>query len=201
MKMPADRLFDPLIRISDFGTSFIWPSDHSPQLHCPPLYLPPEDFFQEPITLAADVWTTGLTLYEILGERPLLESFASDRDDLLADMMSTLGLPPTRWWDQWASRKEFFKMDGTWLGDPKRIYDPGWRPLRQRLWQMGRGETPETCEWDVASGELQALEDLLKGMLKFEPAERLTAEQMMESEYMVKWAMPAWERQLKRTEG
>lgn len=44
---------------------------------------------------------------------------------------------------------------------------------------MGRGETPETCKWDVAGGELEALEDLLKGMMTFEPAERLTVGQMM----------------------
>ncbi len=43
-----------------------------------------------------------------------------------------------------------------------------------------------------------ALEELLRSMMAFEPAERLTAEQLMRSEYMVKRAMPAWERQRER---
>jgi len=38
-------------------------------------------------------------------------------------------------------------------------------------------------------------------MLKFEPAERLSADEVMASEHMVKWAMPAWERQQGRQMG
>jgi len=60
---------------------------------------------------------------------------------------------------------------------------------------MGRGETEQTCEWDVAGGELRALEDMLRAMMAFEPAERPTADQVLRSEYMVRWALPAWERQ------
>jgi hypothetical protein len=66
------------------------------------------------------------------------------------------------------------------------------------MWDMGRGETPETCQWDVEGGEMRALEDLLRGMLAFEPGERLTAEELVRSEYMVKWALPAWKRQVSR---
>lgn len=59
---------------------------------------------------------------------------------------------------------------------------------------MGRGETEETCAWDVAGGELRALEDMLRAMMTFEPAERPTADQLLRSKYMAKWALPAWER-------
>ena len=110
-------------------------------------------------------------------------------------MINTLGRPPARWWDSWANRSEFFKNDGPWVADFRRISKPVFRPLRQRLWEMGRGETPETCEWDFAGGELRALEDLLRAMMTFEPAERPTAERLLESEFMLKWAMPAWEKQ------
>lgn len=63
---------------------------------------------------------------------------------------------------------------------------------------MGRGETEQTCEWDVAGGELRALEDLLRAMMAFEPGERPTADQLITFEYVVKWALPAWERQKRR---
>jgi hypothetical protein len=66
------------------------------------------------------------------------------------------------------------------------------------MWDMGRGETPESCHWDLERGEMRSLEGLLRGMLAYEPAERLTADQLMTSESMVKWAMPAWERQRAR---
>ncbi|KXX82331.1 Protein kinase dsk1 [Madurella mycetomatis] len=199
IKMPADKLVDPVVLISDYGTSFLAAANTSPVLYTPALYLPPEDFFNEPITLAADVWTLGVSLYEILGERPLFETFSCDRDDILADMISTLGTPPARWWDRWANRGEFFEPDGSWKrGGIKRIYTPVFRRLHQRMWDMGRGETPETCQWDVQGGEMRALEEMLRGMLAFEPGERLTAEQLVRCEYMVRWAFPAWERQQAR---
>ena len=197
-KVAADKLMDPLVQIFDYGTSFLAATEPSPELHTPPLFLPPEDFFQEPITLAADIWTLGLSLYEVLGERALFESFSDDRDDIMADIISTLGQPPARWWNKWENRKEFFEQDGSWTSNIQRIYTPVFRPLHQRMWDMGRGETPETCEWDVKGGELRALEDLLRAMLAYEPDERPSAQKLMESEYMVKWAMPAWRRQQER---
>ncbi|OBT69530.1 hypothetical protein VE03_01057 [Pseudogymnoascus sp. 23342-1-I1] len=160
--MPADKLVDPIVTISDYGTSFVVATERSPELHTPALYLPPEDFFKEPITQAADIWTLAVNLYEVL---------------------------------------EFFEPDGSWVRNIKRIYTPVFRPLHQRMWDMGRGETPESCQWDMKGGEMQALEELLRDMMAFEPAERLMAEQLMKSEYMVKWAMPAWERQLERRKG
>jgi len=48
---------------------------------------------------------------------------------------------------------------------------------------------------------MRALEELLRGMLSFEPVDRLPAVQLMASEYMVNWAMPAWERQRQRQLG
>ena len=98
IKMPADKLVDPIITMSDHGTSFTVSTETSPELHSP-AYLPPEDFFGEPITQAADIWTLGVSLYEVLGERALFETFGWDRDDIMADMVGTLGPPPTRWWD------------------------------------------------------------------------------------------------------
>jgi serine/threonine protein kinase len=149
------------------------------------------------------VWTLGVNLYEVLGERPLFETFGSDPDDVIREIINTLGRPPQRWWDNWAARGEVFGEDGSWktpyLGCG-RVYTPAFRRLHQRMWEMGRGETPETCQWDVEGGEMRALEDMLRGMMAFEPKERLTAENLVRSEYMVKWALPAWDRQLSRLE-
>lgn len=122
--------------------------------------------------MAADIWTLGVSLYEILGERALFESFSWDQDNILADMISTLGDLPARWWDKWEKRSEFFTPDGSWLREIKRIYTPGSRPLNQRMWDMGRGEAPETCQWDVERGEMRTFEELLRGMLNFEPGDR-----------------------------
>lgn len=147
--MRADKLFDPMITVSDYGTSFKIATGSSSKLHTPALYAPPEDFFDEPITLAADVWTLGVSLYEVLGERPLFETFSWDRDDIVAETVNTLGALPPRWGDAWPNRKEFFQPDGSWISNFKRISTPVFRLLHQRMWDMSRGEKPETCQWDV----------------------------------------------------
>ena len=203
IKTPADTLVDPVIKISDYSTSFLVSNNPTPELCTPDLYRPPEALFNDHIIpFAADIWTLGVNLYEVLGERVLFETFTYDRDDILADIINTLGPPPQRWWDTWANRGEFFEEDGEWRkGGISRIYTPAWRPLEQRLWDMGRGETPETCEWDVEGGELRALLALFRGILAWEPEKRWTAEDLLGSEYMVKWALPAWERQRRRQGG
>jgi serine/threonine-protein kinase SRPK3 len=61
---------------------------------------------------------------------------------------------------------------------------------------MGRGEAAETSEFDIQQGEMECLESLLTGMLRYEPAERMMVEEVMQSEYMRRWARPAWERQV-----
>ncbi|KAK2758675.1 hypothetical protein FQN54_003365 [Arachnomyces sp. PD_36] len=198
--MPANEMEDPELIISDYGTSFAVSQTKFPTLHTPALYSPPEVFFNEAITIptAADIWTLGVVLYDVVGERPLFETFAWDPDDIIAEMVNTLGQLPARWWDSWANRPEFFNPDGSWISDFRRISTPIFRRLHKRMWDMGRGETPETCEWDVAGGEFKALEDMLRAMMTFEPAERPTVNQLLASEYMVKWAIPAWERQMER---
>lgn len=197
MNVAASELDNPEIIISDYGTSFKLTETPAPPLQTPVLYSPPEDFFNELITqpTASDIWTLGVSMYEVLGERPLFETFAWDRDDIVAEMISTLGQPPERWWKSWQNCAEFFKEDGSWIDDFRRISTPIFRRLHQRLWDMGRGETEGTCEWDVAGGKLRALENLLRAMMTFEPGERPTADQLLRSEYMVKWALPAWKKQ------
>lgn len=199
--MPSNKMTDPEILISDYGTSFTISKTTSPRLHTPALYAPPEDFFNDRIIgTAADVWTLGVVLYDAMGERPLFETFAWDPDDIIAEMVNTLGYEqmPERWWNSWKCRSEFFNEDGSWVSNFRRIGTPAFRRLHQRMWDMGRGETPESCQWDVAGGELRALEDMLRSMMTFEPAQRLTARQLMASEYMVKWALPAWQKQIRR---
>lgn len=196
LAQPANKIQNPRVTIGDFGTSFFIKDEEHPKLHTPLLYSPPEDLFQEPVTATADIWTLGVNLYDAMGERPLFEVFGPNRDDLIGEMVSTLGPLPERWWTKWKDREHYFTRDGrAWVENYSRINTPIFRPLHQRMWDMGRGDTPETCEWDVKNGEMEALESLLRRMLEYEPSQRITASEALVSEYMVKWALPAWKKQ------
>jgi hypothetical protein len=70
-------------------------------LDTPTTLLPPEAFsHRKKISQSADMWTLGCTAYDILGERPLFETWVGDLDGAIREMVSTLGLLPTRWWDK-----------------------------------------------------------------------------------------------------
>ncbi|QPG98528.1 hypothetical protein C2857_007700 [Epichloe festucae Fl1] len=90
---PTCTLVECVMAISDYGTSFMVSTKTSHELHTPAAYLPPEDFFSEPITQAADVWTLGVNLYEVLGERALFKTFDWDRDDLIVNMGANPSAP------------------------------------------------------------------------------------------------------------
>jgi serine/threonine protein kinase len=187
--VPSNEVVDSKIKITDFGTSFF--VDGPPaKLHTPTSLLPPEAFFHEPIGPPADIWTLGCTLFDILGERTVFETWADDRDDVIAEMVSALRNLPTRWWRKWKKRPDFFLEDGkSWNPKFDRMQTPVFRPLEQRLRQMGRGSTPETCELDEA--ERASLKSLLSAMLVYEPSERITADGAMHSAFLQPWVRPA----------
>ncbi|OBT61713.1 hypothetical protein VE03_09397 [Pseudogymnoascus sp. 23342-1-I1] len=184
----SEDIVDAKIFISDFGEAFCQ-REKCMKLHTPILLTPPEAFFGDDASPAVDVWIAGCTLYEILGERPLFEGFMPDKDHVLAEMVSTLGPLPKHWWDQWQLKTDFFLEDGSWKTDTHRSHVPYSRPLAERLRIMGRGENPATCEFSWE--EMEALEELLKRMLAYEPSGRMTTHAALELDWMKGWGRPA----------
>lgn len=184
----SEEIVDAWVIISDFGEAF-FQNEERKELHTPILLLPPEFFFHEPLGRAIGVWTLGCTLYEVLGERPLFEGFMPDQDHVIAEMISTLGHLPQRWWDRWRQRTDFFLEDGSWKTDTDRSHAPYSRSLAERLRIMGRGEEPTACEFDPK--EMASLEKLLRAMLAYEPLDRITTRAAVESKWMEGWGRPA----------
>lgn len=101
-------------------------------------------------------------------------------DEMVSQHIDVLGPMPTSWWDRWEERGEFFDQDGrptegreVWpeLGQ---AFERGVQDYRRKL-QMGvfRGE------------ETRAILNLIRRMLTFQPEERPTTEEVLESEWMV----------------
>ncbi|KAK7558868.1 protein kinase [Phyllosticta citricarpa] len=177
------------ITISDFGQSFFAADNHD-SLQTPRRYAPPEHFFKDHLGPAVDVWTVGLSIYTILSAHSLFEAFYPNPDVIIAEMVDTLGHPPDRWWNSWEKKHEFFAADGSLVkGSP--------RPLAVRLKRAGD---------TIGNNEQKSLEQLLRGrrseqggyvsggMLEYEPSRRMTANDAIMSDWVTRWAMPAFER-------
>ena len=185
--VPSDDVTDPRIVISDFGESWLSGTESRNELNTPVLSRPPETFFSKTsIGSPADVWTLGCTLYEILGERPLFEGFMPDTDDIIAEMISCLGLPPDQWWRSWQAKDEFFLEDGSWKTDMKRSREPKSRPLLLRIEQMGRQD-----DTDFSENERVMLEEMLRAMLQYDPSKRATIGDVVESDWFKQRGYPA----------
>ncbi|KAI2010790.1 hypothetical protein LOZ52_005036 [Ophidiomyces ophidiicola] len=93
-------------------------------------------------------------------------------DEMISQRIDILGPMPSEWWDKWEERDQFF--------------DPCQYP------KDGRQLKPYMGVFD--KDEKAAVLDLIRRMLMFRPGQRLTVEEVMETEWMVKWALPAFER-------
>lgn len=186
----SDKVNDPRIVISDLGEAWLDGTGIHEELQTPVLFLPPEaTFAKNSIGSPADVWSLGCSLYEILGERSLFEGFMPDKDDIIAEMVSTLGPLPQKWWDAWLARGDFFHEDGQWKSEIERSHDSKSRPLLLRIQEMGRENDAE-----FSADEAVSLEKMLGSMFTYEPAKRATAGDVVGSDWMRRWGLPALQK-------
>ncbi|MCJ1306138.1 hypothetical protein MMC08_008956 [Hypocenomyce scalaris] len=178
------------ILIVDFGQSFFLenpPKDPGYTL----AYCAPELLFGDAASFPADVWSLACSLFEIRAGCQIFEDFLSDREDMLRQMVSTLGKLPEPWWQAWEERAHYFEEDGA----PKKQSTGGrlpanLYPLREQIEDIGSEDTVGDlgAETDAADGqqkglellEIDALEDLLGSMLRYHPGDRVTVAEALE---------------------
>ncbi|KAL3255241.1 hypothetical protein ABHI18_008349 [Aspergillus niger] len=187
-------LQDTRILLCDFGETFS-PSIN-PRLgedcHTPMAFCPPEAIFEPkaPLSYSADVWSLATAIWEILGMKVV---FSTDvpYDEVIAHWMDVLGPMPWEWFEKWDERGRFFDesrraVEGRYVwADLEGAFEECVRVYRRKH-KMGEFDDDEAV----------AILELMRGMLKFRPEERLTVEEVLRSEWMVKWVMPDYERSL-----
>ncbi|OQE18054.1 hypothetical protein PENFLA_c022G10831 [Penicillium flavigenum] len=95
--------------------------------------------------------------------------FAS-ADELVSQHIDVPGPMPPSWWMHWRERGQFFDDDG--------------RPKEGRYVWPGIEEAFEEA----------AIIDLMRRMFAFRPEERPIIQEVLQSDWMVKWALPELER-------
>ncbi|KAK2763984.1 hypothetical protein FQN54_009603 [Arachnomyces sp. PD_36] len=194
-------LADSLIMLADFGEAFDPRETKSFISHTPLLLAPPESLFaepetDEPLSFPGDIWTLGCAIWEIFGSNPPFESFPASLDGVAIEHVETLGKYPNRWWSRWEARGNWFDEDGN-----KNVKES----LRQFYMNSSRDwnhrfpadirRPRERMKFDTfLPEEEKAFHDMIKSMFVFEPSERATIEDVVNSDWMQKWGLPEMER-------
>ncbi|RAH84637.1 kinase-like protein [Aspergillus japonicus CBS 114.51] len=142
----------------------------------------------KPLSYASDIWTLACTTWSIIAQRLLFEEFVATEDDMTREHVDTLGILPLEWWKKWEARREKFTEDG--------------RPINRNPFRSWRDRFEDSVQQPrqregmpvLGDDERDAIFDMLRPMLAFRPEERCTTKQILESEWMVRWALPAYEK-------
>lgn len=198
-------LADCAISLADFGEAYmVTPNSQGeqqqqqqqqkapPECHTPLRLRPPEArFAPSELGPASDVWTLACAVFEIAGANPLFfGSFFLTEDSVTEDWVDALGRLPDGWWAQWDGWADKFSEGGERLDHTDDdVRGPIERRFERRSQELRREEGMD--EWDAE--EVVALLGMLKAMLKYKPAERISVAQVLETEWMVKYGAPALE--------
>ncbi|GAB1206986.1 hypothetical protein APSETT445_005690 [Aspergillus pseudonomiae] len=181
VSLPEAQIF-----LTDFGESFTPLSSKRYYSNVPDTLAPPEVHCEPDklLSFPSDIWTLACTIWTIIGQRPLFEGFHPSADWMIKEHVDALGKLPPQWWLQWNSRAQWFNEDGT------RHSGATARPLVQRFHDAVQEPRRQSGMGEIGPEEKTALFAMLHAMLAFRPEERLTAMEVMECEWMQKWALP-----------
>ncbi|RAK87346.1 kinase-like protein [Aspergillus costaricaensis CBS 115574] len=160
--------------------------------HTPVPYCPPEALFerQAPLSYPADVWSLATAVWEILGMKAIVSTEAPE-DEVTSQQIDVLGPMPQAWHSAWEERSYFFDEDGRPV-EGREV----WPTLDLAFEQGVREYRRQGGVGDFGDDETATILQLMRGMLRFKPEERLTIEEVLQSEWILKWVMPDYEHSL-----
>ena len=92
------------------------------QLNTPCIYATPEIIFHNHVSPAVDVWALAVLMHMVLsGGSLLFSSYNGIEEEVLREMVLTLGKLPDRRWTKWVDRSEYFDENGTFIGDRTKL--------------------------------------------------------------------------------
>ncbi|CAG9987654.1 unnamed protein product [Clonostachys byssicola] len=181
---------DAQVMLVDFGEAFYPDKEKKFECCTPTLLRAPEARFEpnQPLGLPSDIWTLACSMWELLGHGPLFKSFFQDEDAIAAEQIETLTPLLPAWWKRWEKRGEWF----TEAGEPIKDEDDEIETLEDKFKiSMQQSRAAEKMPL-FDSEEERALLEMFRSMLVFAPESRSTISEVIKSEWMQKWALPAY---------
>ncbi|POS73516.1 protein kinase [Diaporthe helianthi] len=185
--------------LSDFGEAFCPGTERRLGRECnaPLAKKAPEAVFEldAPLTFSSDIWSLGTAIWEILGMK-FIFSEAETQDEISAQQIDVLGATtfPESWREQWERQGDEDSHGARAIPRRPTGERETWPRLEnafEEFVQKYRRKREATGIFDEQ--ETRAILELIRGMLRFRPEERLTADEVLMSEWMVKWALPELE--------
>ncbi|KAH7174668.1 kinase-like domain-containing protein [Fusarium flagelliforme] len=178
------------ILIADFGTAFCPAEEDRFQSYTPLTYRPPEPYFEPktPLSYPSDIWSLGCAIWEMSGGGGFLTAWLWDEVDAINEQVDRLGPLSPEWSDKWKRPPNKFGVDGVPLPTAP---DQTWEGrFEETIQEYRRRKNVGAFDED----EIQAFQEMLKGMIVYRPGERLTAEQVLNTRWMREYALPEWEK-------
>lgn len=158
-------------------------------------YQSPEARFDGRAGMEADVWALGCAIFEIRAGMPLFEPFFASDTDILRQTVEVLGRLPDPWWSSFEERNQWFEENGepksAAAGDQERagvFIRSSKSSIQQKLRSIGTqdeyssaddGPIMEKPGVKLEEEEVRLLGDLLEKMLKYDPEERITIQEVL----------------------
>lgn len=180
------------ILLSDFGKALSPAQEKRFESHTPLLARPPETRFEpaKPLTFSSDIWTLACIIREIVAQKSLFEGFLTNVDDLTCQQTGVLGPLSPEWQQKWGAYRDQLLKNGQPINQSESLNQP-WEDRFETYAQRPRVEEGMLA---LESRERNALSSMLRSMLPFRPEDRPSAQRVLESEWMVKWALPEYEK-------
>ncbi|KAI9933897.1 hypothetical protein MW887_004969 [Aspergillus wentii] len=175
-------LLESRILLSDFGEAFSPAQEKKFESHAPLLIRPPEARFEptKSLTSSSDIWSLACTIWDIIAQKTLFEGIMTDEDDMTCQQIGLLGPLPTEWQEKHGESIHQSKyLNRSLEGHFEKTVQKA--RIRARMPSLG-------------SEEQNALLSMFRSMLSFKPENRPSAQQVLESEWMVNWALPEYEK-------
>ncbi|KAM3560733.1 hypothetical protein MY1884_002753 [Beauveria asiatica] len=177
----------------DFGESFAPKLSTRPCEDCRSHLAarPPESHFEplSPLSFSADIWCLGLAIWNLFAIRPLFAAAFSPPAAIIAQHVDALVPLPSGWWSRWEERRDYFDENGNSIqgeyGGPtlNKAFDD-WLHKYRLKFQVG----------SFSEEEKTAFLQLLRRMLSYDPLQRPTADEVLESGWIANWTMDDFEK-------
>ncbi|ATY62979.1 Di-copper centre-containing [Cordyceps militaris] len=187
-------LADARLCLTDFGESF------APALgtrlgsdcHTPLEFRPPEALLapETPLSFSSDIWSLATAIWDIIGMKALFSSFFCSQDEFILRLEDTIGPLPAEWLARWDARADYLYENGERKPGGKKP----WWSLEEAFARGVQKDRRELGMGEFGTDEEAAILALMRSMLCFRPEDRKTIDEVLESEWMVKWARPEYER-------